>query len=107
VELAGTLIDFFPASSDWVPAPGSGGQHHAYIIDLEAFDPWVRHFEASGVATRLTTHGFNRMSMYVDDPDGYHIELTVVLPDRDTAAREFEKRGLEVSWFQMAGTGQN
>jgi hypothetical protein len=43
------------------------------------------------------------MSIYVDDPDGYHIELTTVLDDRETARQEFEKRGLEVSWFQMAG----
>lgn len=106
VDLAGTLIDFFPASDDWAPSPGSGGQHHAYIIDLEAFDPWVKHFEARGVATRLTTHGFNRMSIYVDDPDGYHIELTVVFPDREIARREIEERGLDVSWFQMTGSGQ-
>jgi catechol 2,3-dioxygenase-like lactoylglutathione lyase family enzyme len=103
VELAGTLIDFFPASDSWTPSPGSGGQHHAYIIGLEAFDAWVEHFKAKDVPARLTTHGFNRMSIYVDDPDGYHIELTTVFDDRETARREIEKRGLEVNWFQMTG----
>ncbi len=45
---------------------------------------------------RLTTHGLGRMSIYVDDPDGYHIELTVPFPDAETGRREIEKRGLEV-----------
>jgi catechol 2,3-dioxygenase-like lactoylglutathione lyase family enzyme len=105
VDLAGTLIDFFPASDAWVPSPGSGGQHHAYIIDLEAFDLWVEHFKANSVPARLTTHGMNRMSIYVDDPDGYHIELSVVFADAETARREIEKRRLEVSWFQMNPSG--
>src|SRR5687767_7692820 len=45
VDLAGTLIDFFPAGGDREPMPGSGGQHHAYIIRLEDYDPWVEQFE--------------------------------------------------------------
>ncbi len=34
------------------------------------------------------------MSIYVDDPDGYHIELTVVFEDQDVGRREIEKRGV-------------
>ncbi|MBV8084875.1 MAG: VOC family protein, partial [Chloroflexi bacterium] len=30
VNLAGTVIDLFPAHEGWEPSPGSGGQHHAY-----------------------------------------------------------------------------
>ena len=51
VNLAGTLIDLFPASGDRAPMPGSGGQHHAYIIKLEDFDPWEAHFQAVGQKT--------------------------------------------------------
>jgi catechol-2,3-dioxygenase len=94
VDLAGTLIDFFPASDRQQPQPGSNGQHHAYIIQLEDYDPWVEHFRASNVPVRLTTHGLGRMSIYVDDPDGYHIELTVPFEDPGIGRSEIEKRGL-------------
>src|SRR5688500_16726694 len=93
VNLAGTLIDIFPTEGDRTPSPGSGGQHHAYIIELGDYDAWVEHFKASGVPARLTTHGLGRMSIYVDDPDGYHIELTVPFSDPETGKQEIEKRG--------------
>ena len=94
VNLAGTIIDLFPAGEDRQPSPGSGGQHHAYIINLEDYDPWVEHFKAHSVPARLTTHGLGRISIYIDDPDGYHIEFTVPFPDQETGRREIEKRGL-------------
>ena len=94
VNLAGTVIDFFPASDGQLPSPGGWGQHHAYTIDLDEYDRWVEHFSRHGVALHRTTHGLHRMSIYVDDPDGYHIELTVVFEDVELARREIEKRGL-------------
>ena len=94
VNLAGTVIDFFPASNDNLPSPGSWGQHHAYIINLQDYDGWVDHLSQKGVAYRRTTHGLHRMSIYVDDPDGYHIELTVVFDSEEVGRREIEKRGL-------------
>ena len=80
VNLAGTIIDLFPAkdaSFPGQPSPGSGGQHHAYIIGLEDYEPWLEHFRAHDVPTRLMADGLIRLSMYVDDPDGCHIELMV------------------------------
>ena len=94
VNLAGTVIDFFPASDTAKPQPGGGLQHHAYIIRLEDYDPWVQHFERHNVPYHRTTHGMGRMSIYVDDPDGYHIEFTVLFEDDETGKREIEKRGL-------------
>jgi catechol 2,3-dioxygenase-like lactoylglutathione lyase family enzyme len=94
VNLAGTLIDLFPAGEGRQPSPGSGGQHHAYIIRLEDYDPWVEHFKAYDVPTRLTTHGLGRISIYVDDPDGYHIEFTVPFENNEVGRQEIEKRGL-------------
>jgi catechol 2,3-dioxygenase-like lactoylglutathione lyase family enzyme len=94
VNLAGTVIDLFPANAQWQPSPGSGGQHHAYIINLEDYDPWVEHFQSQNVPARLTTHGLGRMSIYVDDPDGYHIEFTVPFENAEIGRREIEKRGL-------------
>jgi catechol 2,3-dioxygenase-like lactoylglutathione lyase family enzyme len=97
VNLAGTVIDIFPASERGMPSPGSGGQHHAYIIRLEDYDPWVKHLEQHEIPTRLTTHGLGRMSIYVDDPDGYHLELTVPFADQEVGRREIQKRGLTVN----------
>src|SRR5262245_30813545 len=94
VDLAGTIIDFFPAGGERAPQPGSGGQHHAYIIKLEDYDPWVEHLAKHEVPTRLTTHGMGRISIYVDDPDGYHIEFTHPFEAGEDAHGEIEKRGL-------------
>ena len=94
VDLAGTIIDFFPAGGDRAPQPGSGGQHHAYIIKLEDYDPWVEHFQKLNVPIRRTTHGMGHMSIYVDDPDGYHIEFTHPFEENEDARQEIEKRGL-------------
>jgi catechol 2,3-dioxygenase-like lactoylglutathione lyase family enzyme len=94
VNLAGTIIDLFPTGGDRSPMPGSGGQHHAYIIKIEDYDAFAAHFEALGQQYRRATHGLGRLSLYVDDPDGYHIELTVPFADRDTGRAEIEKRGM-------------
>ena len=94
VDLAGTLIDLFPASEGRQPSPGSGGQHHAYIIRVEDYDPWVARFRSHDVPIRMTTHGLGRMSIYFDDPDGYHIEFTAPFESQEIGRREIEKRGL-------------
>ena len=101
VNLAGTLIDMFPCGTDspaglafGMPSPGSIGQHHAYIIGLEDYDAWIAHFDNAGQQYRRAAHGMGRMSIYVDDPDGYHIELTVPFDDLTEERWEIEKRGL-------------
>jgi catechol 2,3-dioxygenase-like lactoylglutathione lyase family enzyme len=94
VSFGNTTIDFFPARPGREPSPGTGGQHHAYSIALEDYDSWLDHLRKHDVACRLTTHGLRWMSIYVDDPDGYHLELTVPFDDDETGRREIEKRGL-------------
>ncbi len=94
VVLGGTTIDFFATTPDQHPQPGTRGQHHAYIIRLEDYDEWVEHFRAHGVPASCATHGAGRMSIYVEDPDGYHIELTVPFTDLEQGRREQERRGL-------------
>jgi catechol 2,3-dioxygenase-like lactoylglutathione lyase family enzyme len=101
VTLAGTLIDIFPCGREspagfsfGMPSPGTIGQHHAYIISLEDYDAWIAHFDAIGQKYRRAAHGMGRMSIYADDPDGYHIELTVPFDDLSQGRREIEKRGL-------------
>jgi catechol-2,3-dioxygenase len=94
VVLADTIVDLFPARGDSQPSPGGRGQHHAYIIRLEDFDPWVEHLRQHGVPIELSTHGLHRMSIYVDDPDGYHLEFTVPFENDEVGRREIEKRGI-------------
>src|SRR5215210_3141265 len=94
VNLAGTIIDLFPARGDWQPSPGSTGQHHAYIINLEDYDPWVEQLRKHNVDIQMRTHGLHRLSIYLDDPDGYHIEFTVPFEDDEIGRREIEKRGI-------------
>lgn len=94
-RLGGLTIDFFPAAADQPPSPGPMGQHHAYRIRLEDYDRWVEHLEAMGVPFFKACHGTRRLSIYVEDPDGYHIELTLGL-DGEQGPREIAKRGLRV-----------
>jgi catechol 2,3-dioxygenase-like lactoylglutathione lyase family enzyme len=93
VTVAGNVIDFFPASPEWVPAPGTRGQHHALRIRLEDYDTWVDHLRDHNVPIELACHGPQRMSIYLQDPDGYHLELTLAV-DAETGRREIEKRGI-------------
>ena len=93
VTFANTIIDFFPASEGRQPSPGSSGQHHAYIIDVDDYDAWVAHLEANNVALRRTSHALEGISIFFDDPDGYHIELSALFANEDDARREIEKRG--------------
>jgi catechol 2,3-dioxygenase-like lactoylglutathione lyase family enzyme len=102
IVLAGTTIDMFPRGgvspaglSFGDPAPGSIGQHHAFAIGLEQYDAWVAHFESVGQRYRCAAHGARFMSIYVDDPDGYHIELTVPFDDEALGGSEMAKRGLK------------
>jgi catechol 2,3-dioxygenase-like lactoylglutathione lyase family enzyme len=93
VTIAGNVIDFFPATDEFPAAPGSRGQHHAFRIRLEDYDTWVDHLRARGVPIDLASHGPQRMSIYLQDPDGYHLELTLGI-DAETGRREIEKRGI-------------
>lgn len=90
----GVLIDFFPVSK-FQPEPGTLGQHHAYVIPAEDYDDWVEHLRAHDVPVLCANHGMQRMSIYFDDPDGYHLELTVPFDDAERGRREIEKRGLK------------
>jgi catechol-2,3-dioxygenase len=94
VVLADTLIDIFQAKGDAQPSPGGRGQHHAYTMSLEDFDPWVEQLRKHNVPIELTTHRLHRMSIFLDDPDGYHFEFFVVFENDEIGRREIEKRGL-------------
>ncbi len=94
VRLADTIIDLFPARGGREVRHGGAGQHHAYVIRLEDYDPWVEHLRRNEVPVRLTHHGMGRLSLYMEDPDGYTIELFVPFESEDEGRREIEKRGV-------------
>ncbi len=95
VQLGNTTVDLFAANDEQQPEPGSSGQHHAYGIQLADYDAWVDRIRSHGFEPSCVTHGPRRMSIHVDDPDGYHIELTVGFQDDETGRREAQKRGLK------------
>jgi catechol 2,3-dioxygenase-like lactoylglutathione lyase family enzyme len=95
IRLAGNVVDFFPAvGGEYEPSPGSRGQHYALRIRLEDYDAWAEHLKAHSVPFFQATHGLQRLSIYLEDPDGYHLELTLGV-DAETGRREIEKRGLK------------
>jgi catechol 2,3-dioxygenase-like lactoylglutathione lyase family enzyme len=95
VELGNTTIDIFPAVGGEAPFPGTLGQHHTYGIRLEDCDQWADHLRAQGAPVKLACHGPRIMTMYTQDPDGYHIELVVEFETAAEGQREIEKRGIQ------------
>ncbi len=104
VVFGGTTIDLFSANEEQHPEPGSLGQHHAYGIQLEDFDPWVQHLKKHDVPTFIGTHS-RHISIYLEDPDGYHFELVVRFKSREEAQAEIERRGIK-SYRNPAGAAQ-
>jgi catechol 2,3-dioxygenase-like lactoylglutathione lyase family enzyme len=94
VRMGGVTIDLFAANAEQFPEPGTLGQHHAYRIQADDYDQWIDHLKTKGVAYRMASHGARRMSIYVDDPDGYHLELTCAFGSDEEGRREIEKRGI-------------
>ena len=93
MRLGGTIIDLFESRGREV-RHGGAGQHHAYVIGLEDYDPWVEHLRENDVPVRLTHHGMRRLSLYLEDPDGYTMELFVPFESEEEGRREIEKRGV-------------
>lgn len=74
-----TCVAIFPAS---VPEPSATAgpdtiamQHLAFRVDGPAFKAFQEEFSATGVPFEFSDHGIAH-SIYIEDPDGHHIELT-------------------------------
>ena len=94
-ELGGVTIDLFEATGEQQPSPGTRGQHYAFTIPLEDYDAWIDHLRSHGIEPFLGNHGPGRMSIYLEDPDGYHVELTVLFDDLERGRMEIERRGIK------------
>jgi catechol 2,3-dioxygenase-like lactoylglutathione lyase family enzyme len=95
-ELGGIIIDFFPARDGRAPEPGTNGQHHAYEIRFDDYDAWVQRFESNGITVRRASHGPNIITMYVEDPDGFHLEFFANIDDPERGREEITRRGIRL-----------
>ena len=43
----------------------------------------------------LTHHSWQAMSIHLDDPNGDHLEVSVLFENEEDGRREIEKRGLQ------------
>ena len=77
VSVGGVVLDFYQATDRQQPAPGTQSQHYCWDCDPLEFDFWVN----QGLQWQMKPksigfhHNGKEMSLYWDDPDGYHFEV--------------------------------
>jgi len=91
IEVGGTVIDLFQADESWQPYPGSGGQHYAFSIKWEDVDGWFAHLKEQGIDLMIHPAGEEFLSLYFDDPSGYHLELSLHSLDKELVRRERDR----------------
>ncbi len=70
--------------------------HYAFNCrNMDELDTWKAHLESKGVTIRgpMAHPGFGAVSIYFEDPWGYHLEITNWLADFETGKAEALKRG--------------
>jgi hypothetical protein len=78
IALGGVMLEFYQATAEQQPAPGSGSQHYCWDTEPTDFDFWVKHgleWELKPESISFHANG-KEMSIYWDDPDGYHFEVS-------------------------------
>ena len=90
------LVSLVLAIAVWQVAASVHASEFTELGAAAAQAQLTEHFRGKSVPIRMTTHGWRRMSIYVDDPDGYHLELTALFDSEEVGRREIEKRGLTV-----------
>jgi len=83
LEPRGFLLD---NPRDWSPY-----RHFAFTVPAEEFDQWVTHLREVAPRYGQTVFGpkahgggSRGLSIYFDDPDGYHLELNAHYPTQET-----------------------
>jgi hypothetical protein len=77
VALGGIVLDFYQATAEQQPSPGTDSQHYCWDCEPIDFDFWIDR----GLAWRMRPKHFGvhtngkEFSLYWDDPDGYHFEV--------------------------------
>ena len=82
------------------PRDWSSWRHFAFTVPPEEFDGWVNYLRESlpkyrEVADGPKAHGggSDGLSVYFDDPDGYHLELNAYYPTREAFQEAHAKYG--------------
>src|SRR5262249_52390608 len=76
--LGGVVLEFYRAGPAEAPAPGGPNhQHYAWDIEPAEFNGWAARAKEWGIRPlRVTAHAaIHGLSIFFDDPDGYHMEL--------------------------------
>lgn len=84
-------MDLFQADGDWQPYPGTYAQHFAFSIRWEDADAWFAHMRDHGITLRVHPAGAEVISLYFEDPTGYHMELNLRSRDPEQVNRERER----------------
>ncbi len=77
LALGGAELEFYAATADQAPAPGSGNQHFCWDIEPVDVDWWLQRALEWRMRPRTISvhHNGLELGMYWDDPDGYHFEV--------------------------------
>lgn len=92
MEARGVAPDNPPGWSSW--------RHFAFNVPAEDLDDWVEHLRQAlpkygETADGPKAHGggSNGLSVYFDDPDGYHLEIVAYYPDRQRFQEAHARHG--------------
>jgi catechol 2,3-dioxygenase-like lactoylglutathione lyase family enzyme len=77
VALGGVVLEFYPAAEGQQPSPGTNGQHYCWDCEPTEFDFWIERGLAWQMRPKhIGVHANGKeLSLYWDDPDGYHLEV--------------------------------
>ncbi|MCZ6625232.1 MAG: VOC family protein [Deltaproteobacteria bacterium] len=82
------------------PTTWSSWRHFAFTVEPEQFEDWVRYlsdtlprFDETADGPKAHGGGSNGLSIYFDDPDGYHLELNAYYPTREAFQQAHIKYG--------------
>ena len=77
VSIGGSLVEIYQANERQAPSPGSTNQHYCWDIEPTEFDWWVQHGLTWNMRPKSISahHNGKELSLYWDDPDGYHFEV--------------------------------
>jgi len=78
VDVSGSAMEIYAATADQRPSPGATNQHYCWDIEPTDCDRWVERGKLWQMRPKSISahHNGLELSLYWDDPDGYHFEFT-------------------------------
>ena len=77
VDISGSAMEIYAAAAGQQPSPGATNQHYCWDIEPTDFDRWVERGKLWQMRPKSISahHNGLELSLYWDDPDGYHFEV--------------------------------